>query len=110
MTDELSGLNPGQLTGVVRRAIGDPAAAVVGWAYERLSWAAISPSTVALFRVSGTARTGSGKEVPWVAVLKIVGDVDLTGPPLDQDYMHNPEDWNYWQREALAFESGLLDE
>jgi hypothetical protein len=46
--------------------------------------------------------------VPWVVVLKIVGDVDFTGHPLDQDYMHNPEDWNYWQREALAFESGLL--
>ncbi len=105
-----SALDAGRLTGAVRRAIGDPAAVVVAWAYERVAWAAINPSTVALYRVSGTARAGPGRDVPWIVVLKIVGDVDFTGHPLDQDYMHNAEDWNYWQREALAFESGLLDE
>jgi len=111
MTDDLSGVDPGRLTRVVRRAVGDPEAAVGAWSYERLSWAAINPSTVALYRVFGTAQTGSGQdEVPWVVVLKIVGDVDFTDHPLDQDYMHNPQDWNYWRREALVFESGLLDE
>ena len=57
---------------------------------------------------SGVARTSGGEEVPWIVVLKVVADVDLTGDPLIDRYTHEPEGINYWKREALAFSSGLL--
>jgi hypothetical protein len=43
--------------------------------------------------------------VPWLVVLKVVGDAYL----IDTGYSHEPTDWNYWKREALALRSGLLD-
>ena len=64
-----------------------------------------SATTRGLFRISGTARLGSGKTTSWRLVLKVIGDSDLLG----SGHCHEPTDWNYWKREALAFESGLLD-
>lgn len=108
MSDDLPALGAARLAPVVRAALGDPDALVLSWSQEPMGWAAINPSTKALHRLAGQARTGSGQVHSWVVVLKIVGDVDFSGHPLDRGYLHDPADWNYWRREALAFESGLL--
>jgi hypothetical protein len=49
-----------------------------------------------------------GGQSPFSLVFKAVADVHLPGFP-DTGYMHEPQDWNYWKREPLAFASGLLD-
>jgi hypothetical protein len=77
------------------------------WEFDGLDWTG-NPATVGLFRLAGIARTSGGEEVPWIVVLKVVADVDLTGDPLIDRYTHEPEGINYWNREALAFSSGLL--
>lgn len=98
-----------ELAPVVRRALADDDAWPTSWSAEPLSVALANPATTGLYRVSGTARAGSGRELPWAVVLKIVGDVDLSGSPLDSGYLHDLEDWNYWKREVLVHRCGVLD-
>lgn len=86
----------------------DPTAKPTSWGFERVEWAAVNPGTLGIYRVSGMAQTQDGSQ-PFSMVFKAVGDVDLTGHPLDEGYIHLPEDWNYWKREALVFQSGVLD-
>ena len=109
VAERLQVLTASDLAPVVRRALGDEDAWPVGWAVESMGWAAVNPATLGLYRLTGVARVGSAENVAWAAVLKVVGDVDLSGTRLDVDFLHNPQDWNYWRREAVAFRSGLLD-
>src|SRR5829696_7245833 len=92
------------LVPIVRRALADDHLTVLDREVSQLQGAG-NPTTRGLFRISGTARGTSGEVVPWQLVLKVVGDADL----IETGYCHEPTDWNYWKREALAFRSGLLD-
>jgi hypothetical protein len=94
---------------VVREALWNGEAWPLSWEIESLNWAAVNPATLGLYRLTGRARVGSSEDVGWAAVLKVVGDVDLAGTPLNDGFLHDPQDWNYWKREAAAFASGLLD-
>jgi hypothetical protein len=105
LRDRVEALSVEALLPVVRRALADDQLGVLGREVSQLGWAAINPITRGLFRISGTARRSSGDITPWLVVLKVVGDADL----IDTGYCHEPTDWNYWKREALAFRSGLLD-
>ena len=105
LPDRVESLSLEALTPVVRRALGDDQLSVLTREVSQLDWAAINPITRGLFRISGTARMSSGDIAPWLVVLKVVGDADL----IETGYCHEPADWNYWKREALAFRSGLLD-
>jgi hypothetical protein len=103
----LQQLTAAELAPVVRNALRDDQAWPLTWEFDALDWTG-NPATVGLFRLAGIARTSGGGEVPWIVVLKVVADVDLTGDPQIDRYTHEPEGINYWKREALAFSSGLL--
>ena len=107
LAGRLRRLTAAELAPVVRNALRDDHAWPLTWEFDGLDWTG-NPATVGLFRLAGIARTSGGEEVPWIVVLKVVADVDLTGDPLIDRYTHEPEGINYWKREALAFSSGLL--
>ena len=107
LAGRLHRLTAAELAPVVRNALRDDHAWPLTWEFDALDWTG-NPATVGLFRLAGIARTSGGEEVPWIVVLKVVADVDLTGDPLIDRYTHEPEGINYWKREALAFSSGLL--
>jgi hypothetical protein len=109
VAERLQHLSAEQLAPVVRRALREDAAWPSGWEVTSLGWAAVNPATLGLYWVSGTATVGTREGVGWAAVLKVVGDVELTGSPLDVGYLHEPQDFNYWRREAVALQSGLLE-
>ena len=109
LQERLDGLTAVELAPVVRQALGADGAWPSSWQVQSLGWAAVNPATRGLYRLTGLARVGPHEDVAWAAVLKVVGDVDLAGTPLDVGFLHHPEDWNYWRREAVAFQSGLLD-
>jgi hypothetical protein len=54
------------------------------------------PCHFGLFRLAGIARSSGGGEVPWIVVLKVVADVDLTGDPVIDRFTHEPEGINYF--------------
>lgn len=108
--ERLESMTAADLAPVVRRAVGAVSAWPLRWHVESLGWAAVNPATQGLYRLTGVARVGSADDVGWAVVLKVLGDVDLAGTPLDVGWLHDPQDINYWKREAVAFESGLLDD
>ena len=107
LAGRLHQLTAAELAPVVQNALRDDHAWPLTWEFDALDWTG-NPATVGLFRLAGIARTSGRGEVPWIVVLKVVADVDLTGDPLIDRYTHEPDGINYWKREALAFSSGLL--
>jgi hypothetical protein len=103
----LDQLTEAELAPVVQNALRNDQARPLTWEFDALDWTG-NPSTVGLFRLTGIAQTNDGREIPWIVVLKVVADTDLTGDPLLDQFTHEPEGANYWRRESLAFSSGLL--
>ena len=81
------------LTRLVRAALRDPLATVLDQEPAVIPYHAVQPGR-ALVRFSGRARCG-GAVVPWSLVLK------YRHPPA-------PDTTASWEREALAYQSGLL--
>jgi hypothetical protein len=104
---ELGLLTADGLTPMVRELWQDPDVRPRTWEVKQVGWVAVDPGTLGIYRVRGVAATGGGQR-PFSLVFKAVADVDLPGFP-DAGYMHEPQDWNYWKREPLAFASGLLN-
>jgi hypothetical protein len=100
-------LTASDLAPVVRKALDDSQAWPLTWEFDALDWTG-NPATVALIRLAGIAQTKEVREVPWIVVLKVAADTDMTGDPLIDQYTHEAQGPNYWKREALAFSSGLL--
>ena len=108
LEQQISALTSEKLTPYVRKAIGKSTAKVMDWAYKPISWEVINPVTAGITRLTGMA-VDDAQNIPWSIVLKCIQWMDLTGSPLEKDYMNEPTDWNYWKREALAYKSGILD-
>jgi hypothetical protein len=90
LAGRLHQLTAAELAPVVQDALRDDHAWPLTWEFDALDWTG-NPATVGLFRLAGIARTSGGGEVPWIVVLKVVADVDLTGDPLIDRYTHEPE-------------------
>ncbi len=58
-----------------------------------------------IFRLTGSARA-AGQFYPWSVIVKIFSGSDLTGDPNATAQI--PSAWNYWKREVLAYQSGIL--
>jgi hypothetical protein len=88
-----------EVTDVVRRLAGDPAAEVLAWEAAPIAHVGIIDTTGGLHRVAGTARTQAG-EREWTCVLKVVGRSA-------HDECREPASWCYWRREAAFYGSEL---
>jgi Phosphotransferase enzyme family len=93
---QLSALTAPMLQTIVPRALGHAVDAIGDWHVRPLSggW----ESTTSIHLVSGHAHA-RGTTVPWHLVLKIIR---ATADRLDAQH------WNYWKREPLAYQSGIL--
>lgn len=87
-------ISDAEIERLVRRDLGDDCltVAVSGWA--PVSHAVVNSATGGLCRVTGEA---NGR--PWSLIVKTV----LAGPTSPDDPAH----WNYWRREALAYQSEI---
>jgi hypothetical protein len=91
-TIDLVMLNP-----LVRRCLERGEAELIDWEYASLHGGSFNSE---IYRFSGNARD-RGEVLPWSMILKIIRSPD------DKD---EPASLIYWKREALAYQSGLLDE
>lgn len=84
------------LTPLVRQFIQRGEVEIIDWKAETLYGGSLNSE---IYRFFGTARDG-GEVLTWSLILKIIRSPD------GQD---DPVSLSYWKREALAYQSGLLD-
>ncbi len=96
--DRLQAINEATLTRLVRNAINNDAAEITTWTYKPIYGGAGVIANI--YRFSGIAKA-QDKDIPWSLILKAcrldAGEAD-------------PTNTYYWQREALAYESGFLQQ
>ena len=91
----------------VRRLLDDDRARVRSCQVVPIGGDSGNPCTVGVDLIRGVAEGRRGRSA-FSLVRKVVSDADVPGLPR-AGYMAEPQDWNYWKREAVAYESGLLE-
>ncbi len=99
--ERLSNLKPAALQPLVRQVLGDTAIDIKEWRCEPIygGFGQGANNSHRLYRWRGTAAVRAGLR-PWSMILKILNDTDGSGEPGSSDY---------WKREALLYQSGLLN-
>jgi len=95
---QLAAIDQATLTPLVQSALKSEAAEVTDWEREQLH-GGIGVGT-AIYRFSGEGRD-RGQKAPWSLILKTLCPVGDNA---------NVSAWNYYKREADAYQSGLLDD
>jgi hypothetical protein len=95
---QLAAIDRATLTPLVQSALNRQTVEVLDWGHEQLHGGA--GLGTAIYRFSGGARE-QGQKVPWSLILK-------TLCPAEDNT--NVSAWNYYKREADAYQSGLLDD
>ncbi len=96
--DRLAALDAAALTPLVRQALRNESAEVTSFQYAALSsgFAGMTVGGHGTFRFRGVAGGAS-----WSLILEVLGRTAGAGSDA-------PRDWNYWKREVLVYQSGLL--
>lgn len=92
-------LNVSILNECVTKIINKRIINVKEWSLEVISDVSLNFTTDGIFQIYGTVVV-SEKEIPWSLVLKIIKP--------EQVEKNNPQHHNYWKREALVNQSGVL--
>ena len=94
-------LNDELINSVLATALGEDSARVLSFNTKALKAGAGNLTSLGVYRVWGTATTASG-EAPFSVVVKHLADGN---PAID---FSEPQNWNYWLREIVFFESSLV--
>ena len=93
------------LTGMVRKALALPSFQIDAWRCDSLTGHISNPATGGLYRVTGSGRQDA-RPVPWSLILKIAHLPEDAPQGWGTDLLH----FGYWKREALAYQSGILQD
>ena len=94
--DPLQNIDLATLRPLVQAVLDEPMAELSDWRADRIYGGAAT--NTALYRVTGSAETHA-TTLPWSLVLKVFRMRGRADDPLR---------WNYWKREPLAYQTGLL--
>ena len=91
------------LTPLVSRALQLEVLDIIEWDYQPVpgGFSHERGEIYGIYRFQGTAQTGSGT-TPWSLILKATGSAATGG--------REPSAFDYWKREVLVYQSGLLDD
>lgn len=104
-----------ELQPIVAQVLGWPQVDVTDWHVSSVAGVAgsVNQGGRGIFRVRGQTPDpepapglASSALMPWSAIVKVFGAPDAAGTPGDSTL--NPAASDYWQREILAYRSGLL--
>lgn len=98
-------IQPSDLESIVGQILEQPILSILDWSIQPITGGASEyvAGGLGVYVVTGTARQTNRGAAPWSVVVKTVR------PSRDAD-TNNPIMWNYWKREILAFQSGILKE
>ena len=95
------------LTVAVHAALDSPHAVVGDWEVVPVGHRLINRVSGGIYHVAGSARDGT-RDKHFSLILKVIHL-----PAADARSLFNgsddPTHWNYWKREVLAYQSGILD-
>ncbi|PKO12195.1 MAG: hypothetical protein CVU39_25320 [Chloroflexi bacterium HGW-Chloroflexi-10] len=96
-----------QLNAIVRRSLRRESFEIQDWQMNQLGGGIGNPVSVGLYRFQGSGQE-HGEQVNWSVILKILqspANLGLVNMGGSDDQTH----WNYWKRELLIYQSGLLN-
>ena len=95
------------LTPPVRRALNSARADIAAWEVMPVAHRLINRVSGRICRVRGTARDGASDR-SFSLILKMI-HLPVADATSFFNGSDDPAHWNYWKREALAYQSGMLD-
>lgn len=102
----LRSINADKLTAIIQKSLGRASVQVQEWQKTQLGGNAGNPVSAGLYRFAGSGQDGDEK-INWSVVLKIMqspANIGWENMGEGDDQSH----WNYWKRELLIYQSGLL--
>src|SRR5437588_296696 len=102
LPEQLQAIDRALLTPLVRQLFRSDAVEVLDWQIGPLNFIIITPMTLGIFRVSGTALENNITK-PWSLILKIVHPAAF----LPEVNWKSPSSFGYMKREALAYSSSF---
>lgn len=91
-------ISDAEIARVVRGYLGNDRLTVSGIRWAAVAHTVVNAATGGLYRVSGEA-IGDSQPMHWSLIAKAI----VATPTSPDDHSH----WNYWRREALAYQSGI---
>lgn len=105
-TRTMNALKESELIPIVTQILGQPAIDSLTWELQPLKvQGGRTTGVMGLVRLVGAAQA-AGQMVSWSVVVKIIRQPDAANDPTGS--AHIPTAWNFWQREILAYQSGIL--
>jgi hypothetical protein len=101
----LRNLDRVKLTGLARQALNDQTVEVVDWHYQTINVGRGS-ATGGMYRITGMAQN-QGNPLTWSIMLKVLSASAHGNVPAERHDIAHPL---YWKREALVYQSGLLND
>jgi hypothetical protein len=98
-------LDRDEVTQVVRRMLGRETLSLMEWSAHPLSYAVRSATSAGIWRIQGTATPTGPEPGEQTLTRSLILKVTQPSGVGSDDIGH----WNYWRREASAYESGLLE-
>jgi hypothetical protein len=95
------------LTPIVRKAVHRDTINIQEWSVSQLGGGVGNPVSVGLYRFEGIG-LDQDERIPWSIILKVIqspANAGMENLGEGEDQTH----WNYWKREPLMYQSGLLE-
>ena len=108
---QVEAMSPTSIQSIASAALGTAKIDLVTISASPIDYPVFNPISGGIVRASGTARLNGAEQRHWSAILKIckspVGGMTPRGIA-PAGWGDDPHHWNYWKREPLAYQSGLL--
>jgi hypothetical protein len=101
-------INLATLTPIVCKCLHRDWFQIQTWKVSQLHEEAGNPVSLGLYRFEGTGHDQENQGIPWSVILKIVLSPANVGLE-NFGQADGPTHWNDWNRESLAYSSGLLE-
>jgi len=103
----LQSIDAPMLTAIVCQSLRRDNLQIIDWHLSQIGGGVGNPVSVGLYRIEGTAQDRD-ERVAWSVILKIIQSPANVGW-VNMGEGDDPTHWNYWKRELLAYQSGLLE-